>query len=121
LRDVATACVILCCMGGEMSMWTDAVEPVGHRLAAIGEGLGEGWKGALPNIEVGEAAIGDDLMGNSFSAVYDADSQQIKAIAEQMPRDIRVDGGLAVECVRLYLAADGRARDALADSIADGA
>ncbi|MEV6490592.1 hypothetical protein AB0M20_18465 [Actinoplanes sp. NPDC051633] len=108
-------------MGGEMNMWTDVVEPIAHRLTATGEDLGGRWQGGRTEILNGEAQIGDDILGGAFGTVYNGDSAQIKAIADQMPGDISGDGALAVECIGLYTGADARAHDGLADIIGDGA
>lgn len=108
-------------MDGEANMFTDVVEPLGTRLAAAGTDLDTAWKAARATILDSEALIGDDIMGGAFGTIYNADSAQIRAIADEAPGVMTVDGDLAVSLVPLYLAANEAGRAALADRIIDEA
>lgn len=105
---------------GDLHMWTDVVEPLAHRLAAAGQDLETAWRTGRAAIDAGETAIGADWLADNFKAIYEQDRDIVKAIADQAPGEVRGDGELGGECVRLYTTAEDQARAGLADVIRDG-
>ena len=69
----------------------------------------------------GGTAVGSDPLAAAFKAIYEADRDIVKAIADQAPREVQGDGELGVECAQRYASAEDFARDALARAIIEGA
>ena len=91
-----------------LEMDTDAVSDLMARLAGAGRELDNGWRAALAGITGGEAAIGDDVIGQAIRGVYEPAGRALRSAAERLPPTMLGDADAGDQCVAGYLDADRR-------------
>lgn len=96
-------------LGELAAMDTTLVEQLGHRLAVRGRELADDWAGHESALADLERAIGDDVLGAAFRAMYATESATVKAAAQLVAASLRRDGEIAGTSARLYAEADGLA------------
>jgi hypothetical protein len=99
--------------GGFVHMLTEVVEPMAHRLTAMGDELMGAWRSGQARLDAANGAIGTDPLGQAFARGYTARSEELRARAERLPTAMRDDGEVGAGSVVEYSAADTRAADAV--------